>query len=46
MKEANRNGSRSTEEVEFTNAQALNAVITVAQVAAVKRLSPIVRVFI
>jgi hypothetical protein len=31
--------------VEFTNAQALTAVITVAQAAALKRLSPTVRVF-
>jgi hypothetical protein len=45
MTEANRNGSRSGEAVELTNAQALTAVISVAQVAAVKRLNVTVRVF-
>jgi hypothetical protein len=43
--EAKWNGSRSIEALELTNAQAPTAVITVAQAAAVKRLSPTVRVF-
>jgi hypothetical protein len=43
--EASRNGSRSVEAVESTNAHALNTVINVAQAAAVKRLGPTVRVF-
>ena len=43
--EASRNGSRSVEAVESTNAHALNTVINVAQAAAVKRLGQTVRVF-
>jgi hypothetical protein len=45
MTEANWNGSRSLEAVEFTNAQALTAVIIVAHAGALKRLSRTVRVF-
>jgi hypothetical protein len=46
MTEAKWNGSRSMEAVECTNAQALTAVIAVAQAAALKRLSRTVRVFL
>jgi hypothetical protein len=46
MVEANRNGSRSMEALELTNAQALTAVITTAPAAATKWLRPAVRVFI
>jgi hypothetical protein len=46
MIEANRNGSRSMEALDVTNAQALIAVITAALAAATRRLGPITRVFI
>jgi hypothetical protein len=45
MIEANWNGSRSLEAVEFTNAQAQTAVIIIAHAGALKRLSRTVRVF-